>query len=220
MDNKKIISLIIVLVIICLILVGVICVVSSLDDKNILTQGNISEVVATVNGEEIKRFDINYRKYINKNSEKDEEDIKQKNNDETVKNELIQDKVLLQEAKKNNIDIDENEKQTIRKSYEDSMTDGDKMTATKIGMTQEEYLNYIVEKQIEDKVIAKIKTDIFTKLTNGEIHIDDEEFNKKYEEYQNYKAEDLNEEVNNKFAILQEASDIYVNYLVKNSEIK
>ena len=64
MDNKKIISLIIVLVIICLILVGVICVVSSLDDKNILTQGNISEVVATVNGEEIKYYCMKLRKII------------------------------------------------------------------------------------------------------------------------------------------------------------
>ena len=207
--NKKIIILIIILLIICVILGGFIAYMSITNEANVLTEGNIKDIVATINGQAITQLDVNYQKYINNTKNP---------TDETAKNNAIKNEVLFQEAKKSNIDITEEEKQKIKDETTSSMTSKDKQTAKKLKMSEQEYLDYIIEKQIENSVITKVIVDISSKISKEEINdINDEEFNKIYEEYKKgSSSEDANEKANNKFESLEKATEAYINYLVKS----
>ena len=219
MKNKKVIILLIIIVIIIL-TIGLYLHFSKSEDKKfvnevseVLNSGNPEKVIATVNDEEIKEKDINYKKLVNENiNEKFESE--QKNTDyESLKKEVIKDKILLQEASKNNIDIDEDEKETIRKMSEQAINETDKKIAEEIGLTEEEYLQYSIEKQIETRVIEKMREKITRDIMQGNIKIDDKEFNKNVGEL---KKADTSE----KYDILQKAYDRYIEYLTENSKIE
>ncbi len=218
MENKRIIAAIIVLLVICGIFVGIITIVSSKNTTNILSKGDIHEVVAKVNGEEITRFDINYISYINDSVNKSQK-ANYPTEFEDIKKEAIKDKVLFQEALKNNMGMTDEDKKAIKDLYASSVTDADKRTAKKLEMSDEEYLDYVVNKQAENETTMKYKTNINDKISKGEISIEDEEFKKAYEAYQNYSSEDVNEQTNTKMELLDVAYNAYVDYLVRNSEI-
>lgn len=207
--NKKIIILIIILLIICVLLGGFIAYMSITNEANVLTEGNIKDVVATINGQAITQLDVNYQKYLNNTKNP---------TDETAKNDAIKNEVLFQEAKKNNIDITEEEKQKIKDETTSSMTSKDKQTAKKLKMSEQEYLDYIIEKQIENSVVTKALVDISSKISKQEINdVNDEEFNRIYEEYKSgSSSEDANQKANNKFELLEKATEAYINYLVKS----
>ena len=207
--NKKIIILIIILLIICVLLGGFIAYMSITNEANVLTEGNIKDVVATINGQAITQLDVNYQKYLNNTKNP---------TDETAKNDAIRNEVLFQEAKKNNIDITEEEKQKIKDETTSSMTSKDKQTAKKLKMSEQEYLDYIIEKQIENSVVTKALVDISSKISKQEINdVNDEEFNRIYEEYKSgSSSEDANQKANNKFELLEKATEAYINYLVKS----
>ena len=109
-------------------------------------------------------------------------------------------------------------KQKIKDETTSSMTSKDKQTAKKLKMSEQEYLDYIIEKQIENSVVTKVIVDISSKISKQEINdINDEEFNKIYEEYKaGSSSEDANEKANNKFELLEKATEAYINYLVKS----
>ena len=219
MKNKKVIILLIIIVIIILTIGLYLHFSKSKDEKTVnevsevLNSGDPEKVIVTVNDEEIKEKDINYKKLVNENiNEKFASE--QKNTDyESLKKEVINDKILLQEASKNNIDIDEDEKETVRKMSEQAINETDKKIAEEIGLTEDEYLQYSIEKQIETRVIEKMREKITRDIMQGNINIDDKEFNKDVEEL---KKADTSE----KYDILQKAYDRYIEYLTENSKIE
>ena len=176
-----------------------------------LNEGDKEKVVVTVNDEPIKQIDINYQKLINKGVSNI---IKSATTDDKdVLKEIIETKVLLQEAKKNNIDIDEDEKELVRNTYSEALKESDAEIAKRIGMSNEEYIQYNIEKQIEDRVAFMVKSEILNNIAGGDVNIDDEEFNNKLNEYKNCDASKA-------FTLLEEAYDKYIEYLEKNSNIK
>lgn len=221
MKSKKIILLIV--VIIAIAVLGIIIWKSFLvknDGDNfvettseILNSDEPEKVIATVNGEEIKEKDINYKELVHQGIN-ETLNIDQKNTDfESLKKEVIIDKILLQEARKNNIDIDEEEKNSIEEMSKQAMNQTDEEIAKKIGMTKEEYLQYYIEKQIESRVIEKMREEIIIDIAKGNVHIDDAEFKQNMQKLTDEK------EFEKKGELLQKAYDSYINYLIKNSEI-
>ena len=214
MKNKQlVISIIIILWVVIIVGIVSLYVFSKTNDTIILSDGDINEVVATVNGEQIKRLDLNYRKYTNKELNEKGEDTNLKENDEEIKKELIRQKLLAQEAKKNNVELSEDEKKAVTDSFGTKITEGDKKVAATINMSGEEYLNFIVNTQLEEKLASKMYNQIFQKLLKDEIDVDDEEFKKNMEEYRN------TEEINNRMSILEKACESYIDYLNKTSDI-
>ena len=181
--------------------------------SEILNSDEPEKVIATVNGEEIKEKDINYKELVHQGIN-ETLNIDQKNTDfESLKKEVIIDKILLQEARKNNIDIDEEEKNSIEEMSKQAMNQTDEEIAKKIGMTKEEYLQYYIEKQIESRVIEKMREEIIIDIAKGNVHIDDAEFKQNMQKLTDEK------EFEKKGELLQKAYDSYINYLIKNSEI-
>ncbi len=174
-----------------------------------LRNGDKEDIVVVVNDKEIRQLDVNYRLLINQNIKQKYEDTDLAIDYEGVKDEIINQEILLQEAKKNNVDIDETEKKLIKETYTNAMSETDRQIAQEIGMTEEEFLQYAIEKQTENRIAEKMREKIIRSIVKGEIKLEDDNFNKKMQEVQ----ETLN------YNLLQETYEIYISYLKENSNI-
>ena len=181
--------------------------------SKVLNSGEPEKVIATVNGEEIKEKDINYKILVN-NAINEKLNVQQKVIDyESLKKEAISDKILLQEAKKNDIDIDNDEKNQIEEMSKQIMSETDEEIAKEIKLTKDEYLQYSIEKQIETRIIEKMREKIIVDIVKGNINIDDLDFK------QNMQAFNQSTELKKREELLQKIYQIYLTYLIDNSEI-
>ena len=115
--------------------------------------------------------------------------------------------------KKNNIGIDDNEKNQIENMSKQSINETDEEIAKKIGLTTEEYLQFSIEKQIETRVIEKMREKIISNILDGNININDADFEQKMQKFQ--QSKDLQE----KNEMLKDVYNSYLTYLINNSEI-
>ena len=215
MNNKKII---IVILILWVIIFGIICFLvfkTKSDNRYILAEGNVEDLVVTVNGDEIKRLDVNYRKFINDNINKEHGDNLKTDTESLIK-EVIKDKILYQEAQKNNITITETEENEIKNIFLDDFSEVERNIARKIGMNDEEFKNFNIQKQIESKITSKMYGKIILDISEYKIKIDNEDFNNKVKELK----EDNSQDPDKKNELIDNAYESYLNYLVDNSDIK
>lgn len=181
--------------------------------KDFFSQGNSNEIIARVNGEDITQDDINKESWLESNSTSSNKEISQ----ETALNNIIRNKVILQEAKKDNIELSDEEKEIVKKLVEQAYDNDIEFSNEVIkitNQTREEYIKEVIEADIERRTISLWHGKITTEIMENKISIEDENFNKKLRELQN-SDDDLAQGTK----LLRQTYEAYVDYLVKNSSV-
>ena len=172
-------------------------------------ENKTDKTVLKVNGEEISEKEIAYidfqknNQYVNKDGEKI-----------NAVDEAIKQYVILQDAEKNNITLTEEQEKDIKtrieKSIQNSTEEETEALLDAINMNQEEFIEFSVDRERKLEIISKWIVEIMIKIDNGEIEINDEEFNNKYSEYIK----------SNKTTSLLDLVDIYENYLIEQATVE
>ena len=172
-------------------------------------ENKIDKTVLKVNGEEISEKEIalidfqRNNQYVNKDGEKID-----------AVDEAIKQYVILQDAEKNNITLTEEQEKDIRarieKSIQNSTEEETEALLDATNMTQEEFIEFFVDRERKLEIISKWMVEIMIKIDNGEIEINDEEFNNKYSEYIK----------SNKTTSLLDLVDIYEKYLIEQATVE
>ena len=98
----------------------------------------------------------------------------------------------------------------------DDFSEVERNIARKIGMNDEEFKNFNIQKQIESKITSKMYGKIILDISEYKIKIDNEDFNNKVKELK----EDNSQDPDKKNELIDNAYESYLNYLVDNSDIK
>jgi hypothetical protein len=181
--------------------------------KDFFGQGDLNEIIARVNGEDITQDEINRESWLESNSTSNDEEISQ----EEVLNNIIRNKVILQEAKKDNIEVSDEEKETVKRLIEKAYENDIELSNEVIkitNQTKEEYIKELIESEIERRTISLWHAKIIVEIMENKISIEDENFNKKLRELQN-SDNDLSQGTK----LLRQTYEAYVDYLVKNSSV-
>ncbi len=169
--------------------------------------------VLKVNGEEISEKEITIidfqknNQYVNKDGEKI-----------NAVDEAIKQYVILQDAEKNNITLTEEQEKDIKarieKSIQNSTKEENEALLDAFNMTQEEFIEFYVDRTKKLEIISKWNYTISNKINNGELKIEDEEFNNKCQEYQK------SEEPSTRVKLLLELVELYKNYLMEQATVE
>lgn len=176
-------------------------------------ENKIDKTVLKVNGEEISEKEIalidfqRNNQYVNKDGEKID-----------AVDEAIKQYVILQDAEKNNITLTEEQEKDIKarmeKSIQNSTEEETKALLDAFKMTQEEFIEFYVDRTKKLEIISKWSYTISNKINNGELKIEDEEFNNRYQEYQK------SEEPSTRVKLLLELVEMYENYLMEQATVE
>lgn len=184
------------------------------ETKEILYSENINKEIASINKEEfINQYDLNIQKLIDYNINKDKESYIEKTDDELLQ-ECIKRKVTIHEANKNNINLSEDEINTLKNSYKNMYTNDDDIIAQSLKITSEEYINMLIDNEINNRIITKYHNKIIKKILNNELNIDSKEFSEKRKQF------DVASDINKKAGILEELYEIYIEELISKSNIE
>lgn len=174
--------------------------------KQTLTEGEKSKCIRSVNGESITQLDINYQKLINENSNS----VK---NEEELIEQCVRNKVVLQEATKQGISINQEEKDIVQNYYSQTYTEKDEEIANNLGMNKEEYIQASINEIINNRNIVEFHNKIYMKILKDELAVENESFKEHIKQAKN------EENDSEKIALYEKAYNDYVDYLVENSTI-
>ena len=176
-------------------------------------ENKTDKTVLKVNGKEISEKEIaliDFQKnnqYVNKDGEKVD-----------AIDEAIKQYVFLQDAEKNNITLTEEQEKDIKarmeKSIQNSTKEETEALLDAFNMTQEEFIEFYVDRTKKLEIISKWSYTISNKINDGELKIEDEEFNNKCQEYQK------SEEPSTRVKLLLELVEMYKNYLIEQATVE
>lgn len=187
--------------------------ISEEEQKDILNElvsiasKNDKNVIMKINEEDIYQKDMELYNYLYNNNYIKESDSSTA---------LIKDKVILQNAKENDILLSNNEIESINASIEKGLEQEREILNSilqKFDFKEKEFVKYYTNYMQNEYLIMKWQQKIIKKIYDEEIDIDYQQFNLEYEEYKNTTDTSI------KTKKLNYLVDIYIKYLIENSDI-
>lgn len=177
------------------------------------TLSTINDNIIEISQNEIKVEKL--RKQIIENISSDSVNI----NEDTILDELFEEKVLSKESEKRNITIEKEQQEILKKvSYNNPISEENKQKISDMNMTEDEFRNYLYKQLINMQLRVNLKKQLLEEINNNNIKIDNIDFKAEVEALNNYKnsntfnAEEL-------FSKTQELLDEYIS-IIKNGYSK
>lgn len=189
---------------------------STYEEMGRFFENTTNEICIYVNGEEITKKEIALTNFSNNNNY-----IKNYTNVNQLKSyvdpiqKIVQEFVICQEAEILGITFTEKDVEKIKSvpNYEEDI----KEISKSVNMSYDECEEMYIESEKRFYLVSKWQEYIIPKLNNGEINIDNKEFNEKYKAY---KLSVENSELSNSIDIALELLELYKQYLVSQANIE
>lgn len=184
---------------------------------------NKDNIVAVLNGENIYQYEVSIMKWQNENiNSKKLVNIEFATDEESILKELIRQKIILQEAKKLNIELSEEEilmiNESEKKQYERNIEENTKFIEG-LGISKEIFISELVEKEKNRIISSRFKQKIIPEIIAGKIKSSNDSINQKISDFNLLKPEsNLNLDL-----IASKIQDIFYEYLdilISNSDLE
>lgn len=175
-------------------------------------------VIATVNDTKITEIDYALHESLNNNLNEEKNKIL---NVENTTKELIKENIILEEVKKSNLNLTNEDTERIN-SMVDSLEDDDiKSSAEELNMNTDEYKEKLKDNFLNKKLIEEWKYNVYLSILNNELNIEYKNFKEKNEEFQKL-VQKYNKKEIEKFPLskLYEVYNIYMDYLMLNYNVE
>ena len=108
--------------------------------------------------------------------------------EEEISNKIFEEKVLLKECEKRNIDIEDETKQELKKvTFNNPISDENMKVISNMNMTEEEFRNYLYNKLIDMQLRVNLKKELLEEINTNNIKINNQEFKQKVKILMNIK---------------------------------
>lgn len=128
--------------------------------------------------------------------------------EEEISNKIFEEKVLLKECEKRNIDIEDETKQELKKvTFNNPISDENMKVISNMNMTEEEFRNYLYNKLIDMQLRVNLKKELLEEINTNNIKINNQEFKQKvknFNEYKNSENVNIDETIQNAENLLNE----------------
>lgn len=194
---------------------------SSLSDEEIAESMNelkqtlenkTEKIVLIVNGEKISEREISYIDYqLNNNY------VNQSGEKKDAIAEAIEQYVILTKAKEDNITLTEAREKQIEERIKKNLKEGSEETnhfLEAFSMEYDEFMKFYIDRNKKSEIISQWKINIADEINNGEINLDDKNFNSKYNEYKS------STDTSKRYKLLTELKEIYLDYLKSQATIE